>query len=109
MARPTHNVKHVVKSDTGGSAILTSAAFGGGASVVLNMDVKCESVDVKAKREGFRAVASSRPVPRNLELLRNNQGWRRRPSDPEPLKRGALEQTLFIMTQCIVDALEQRE
>lgn len=109
MARPAHVVKHMVRSEYGGSAVLTSAAFGSGASIVLNVELSTGKVAVKAKREGFRAVSSHRPIARNLEVMRGDQGWRRRTSDPDPLKRGALEQTLFIVTQCVVETLEKRE
>ena len=109
LARPVHTVSNTIRSPTGGSAILKSAAFGAGATLVLNMDIGCASITVIGKRETRRAAKAVRTIARNLEVMPQDNGWRRRPSDPEPLKSGALEIALFAAVQAIIEVIEKRE
>lgn len=106
ISRPRHIVSHYVRSPRGGSAILKSPAFGAGQTLVINVEFSTALVTVIGKREHARAEKTSRAIARNLEVMRNDQGWRRRPSDPVPLKSGCLEIALFLLVQALVEVIE---
>ena len=109
MARPVHSVSNTIRSPTGGSAILKSAAYGSGATLVVNVDIGCAQVTVVGKRDRRRAAKAVRSIARNLEVMPHDNGWRRRSSDPDPLKPGALEVALFSVVQALIEVIEQRE
>lgn len=106
IARPRHTVSHYVRSPHGGSAILKSPAFGAGQTLVINAEFGTATVMVIGKREHARAVKTSRAIARNLEVMEDDRGWRRRRSDPVRLRSGCLEVALFLLVQALVEVIE---
>ena len=106
LARPKHTVSRTIRSPTGGSAILKSAAFGASDVLVVNMDITCAKITIVGKRERCRAAKAHRIIPRNLELMREDQGWRRRTGDPDPITPGMLETALFSAVQALIEVME---
>lgn len=109
IARPVHTVSNAIRSPAGGSAILKSPAYGAGSTIVVNVEFQTEVVNVVGKREDRRAVKASRSTSRNLDVARNDMGWRQRPSDPDPVAPGTLEMALFSAVQALIEVIERRE
>ena len=85
---------------------MKSAAFGASDILVLNMDISCATITVMGKRERSRAAKTHRIIPRNLEVMRDDQGWRRRTNDPNAITPGTLEIALFAAVQALIEVIE---